>query len=154
MDEIWHEAILNTQFYTELQTAMGCALHHRPEGSSEPESEQRKTRLKVMTGIYRAVFSADPIGYDGPRMIYPPRNSSDGMQIFVKIPTGRTVLLDVNKYDTTEDVMTKIQDREGIPRDQQRLIHAGAFLQPGETLEENRISEDSTLFLTRRLAGC
>ncbi|KAJ8005673.1 hypothetical protein DPEC_G00120370 [Dallia pectoralis] len=74
-------------------------------------------------------------------------------QVFLKNEKGQTHTYDVEPGETVTQFKGKVKNKEGVPVDQQMLIHEGRQLEDGQKLEDYGVRNQSNIQLSLRLRG-
>jgi large subunit ribosomal protein L40e len=153
VDLVWHEMILDTRMYAKFcfRACGGRVLEHDPDGASDENAFERVKRQRLTSREYTREFGAMN------KSIWPIDSFYIDENIFsvhLKTLTGKTVTLDVVKDLSVRELKLKLQDKEGIPPSEVRLLLGSDQLHDSRTLLECKIVKDSVLLLVLKLRGC
>ncbi|KAK7179656.1 ubiquitin-like protein 1 [Paraphaeosphaeria sporulosa] len=160
MDDLWHAAVLDTEFYAQLQSALGVKLRHNPKGASEQDFNNRQKRLTRMAALYKTFFGdEEPLvskqSYVASVLPFQQPVGKD-MTILIRslLHVENALKLGVHQDNAMHDINRMIEEREGIPWFRQRLIYGGRQQPDDRTLKDLNIKHGATIWLVLSIRGC
>lgn len=157
---MWHAAVLDTKFYSQLCSSLGLFIHHNPSGASDADTPQREKRLRTMEVLYRTFFGPGLVGAgqggasrdDGHLVDLP----DDRMRIFISNTNGvgGKMAYTVSRKLNVKDLKFMIHGVEDVHVSDQRLIFGNQQLDNDRNLNDYKIGPGSTIFLVKKFTVC
>ena len=170
VDDLWHAHLLDTRSYKMMESHFGCSIHHNPIKTEQPEYSQRLSRTKklYMKKFYSAppddIWSdlvenkkIPPIKEEGTPASSSSSSSSSSnaeMTISVRMLTGKIFPIVCRKSDTILTIKERIQIKQGIPPDEQRIVYKGEQLEDDKLISDYNIVDGCSIHLVLKSRGC
>ena len=173
VDDLWHAHLLDTMSYRMMEIHFGCSIHHNPIKEEQPEYSERLSRTKK---LYMKKFYATPPDDIWSDLVENEKNtpikeegapassssslssssssSNAEMTISVRSLTGKIFPIVCCKSDTIQTIKERIQTKEGIATDQQRIIYNGKQLEDEKLISDCNIVDGCSVHLVKKLGGC